>query len=115
MKKKPLISVIITYYKKKLFISKTLKSILNQTYKNYELIFVYDDTDKTDDNTDSVDKNEESAWWVKNFPTMCLVFIGLLGASMAYYSKKKSDDKKDNEQSEEPLLDNDDDKNINNA
>lgn len=48
MKKKPLISVIITYYKKKLFISKTLKSILNQTYKNYELIFVYDDTDKTD-------------------------------------------------------------------
>tara|TARA_Y100000389_G_scaffold205031_1_gene262178 strand:+ start:2252 stop:3007 length:756 start_codon:yes stop_codon:yes gene_type:complete len=48
MKKKPLISVIITYYKKRLFLSKTLKSILNQTYKNYELIFVYDDTDKTD-------------------------------------------------------------------
>ena len=48
MKKKPLISVIITYYKKKLFLSKTLKSILNQTYKNYELIFVYDDEDKTD-------------------------------------------------------------------
>ena len=48
MKKKPLISVIITYYKKKLFLNKTLKSILNQTYKNYELIFVYDDADKTD-------------------------------------------------------------------
>lgn len=48
MKKKPLISIIITYYKKKSFINKTLKSIQNQTYKNYEIIFVYDDKDKKD-------------------------------------------------------------------
>ena len=46
--KKPLISIIITYYKKKLFLKKTIKSILKQTYKNYELIFVYDDEDKSD-------------------------------------------------------------------
>ena len=45
---KPLISIIITYYKKKDFILKTLKTINNQTYKNYELIFVYDDEDLTD-------------------------------------------------------------------
>ena len=31
MKKKPLISIVITYYKKKDFIKKTLESILNQT------------------------------------------------------------------------------------
>ncbi len=48
MKKKYLISIIITYYKKKSFLSRTLSSILNQTYKNYELVFVYDDEDKTD-------------------------------------------------------------------
>ena len=43
---KPKVSVIITYYKKKKFIEKTLSSILSQTYKNIELIMVYDDTDK---------------------------------------------------------------------
>ena len=44
----PYISIIITYYKKRNFISKTLKAIKKQTYKNYELIFVYDDNDLTD-------------------------------------------------------------------
>ena len=48
MNKEPLVSVIITYYKKKLFLKNTLKSILNQTYKNYEIIFVFDDEDKND-------------------------------------------------------------------
>ena len=48
MKKKPLISIVVTYYKKKKFIKKTLNSILNQSYKNYEIIFVYDDEDKED-------------------------------------------------------------------
>ena len=48
MNKEPLVSVIITYYKKKPFLKNTLKSILNQTYKNYEIIFVFDDEDKND-------------------------------------------------------------------
>ena len=48
MKKEPFISVIITYYKKKLFLRETLQSILNQSYKNYEIIFVFDDKDKND-------------------------------------------------------------------
>ena len=48
MNKEPLVSVIITYYKKKHFLKNTLKSILNQTYKNYEIIFVFDDEDKND-------------------------------------------------------------------
>ncbi len=46
MKSKPLISIILTYYKKKSFLKKTLKSISDQSFKNYELIFVYDDDDK---------------------------------------------------------------------
>ncbi len=48
MKKKPLVSVIITYFKKKDFIKKTLKSIFDQTYKNFEVIFVFDDDDTAD-------------------------------------------------------------------
>jgi teichuronic acid biosynthesis glycosyltransferase TuaG len=44
----PQVSVIITYYKKKNYILKTVNSILNQTYKNFEVIFVYDDKDKKD-------------------------------------------------------------------
>ena len=43
--KKKLISIIIPYYKKKLFISKTIKTILSQSYKNFEIIIIYDDTD----------------------------------------------------------------------
>ena len=46
--KEPLVSVIITYYKKRKYIRKTLKSILDQTYKNFELIFIYDDTNNED-------------------------------------------------------------------
>ena len=48
MKTKPLVSIIITYYKKKSFIKKTLNSLLNQNYSNYEVIFVYDDENLED-------------------------------------------------------------------
>ena len=44
----PLISVIISYYKKRLFLQKTLNSIKKQSYKNYEVIFVFDDDNKMD-------------------------------------------------------------------
>ncbi len=50
MKKNPLISIIITYYRKKQFIEETINSILSQSYKNYELIFVYDDKEKNEIN-----------------------------------------------------------------
>ena len=43
-----LISIIIPFYKKKLFIKKTIDSVALQTYKNYEVILVYDDPDKSD-------------------------------------------------------------------
>ena len=43
-----LISIIIPFYKKKKFFKKTIESIKKQTYKNYEVIFVYDDPNKED-------------------------------------------------------------------
>ena len=46
--KKKLISVILTYYKKKIFIQKTINSLLNQSHKRYQLICVYDDEDLDD-------------------------------------------------------------------
>ena len=43
-----LVSVIIPYYKKRKFISETLDSAVNQSYKNLEIIIIYDDIKKTD-------------------------------------------------------------------
>ena len=43
-----LVSVIIPYFKKKNFITKTINSIKNQTYKNLEIIIIYDDEDHSD-------------------------------------------------------------------
>ena len=48
MIKKPLISIIITYFDKLEYIKKTLESVLAQSYKNYELIFIYDDNNLND-------------------------------------------------------------------
>ena len=43
-----LLTVILPYFKKKKFIKKTLDSIINQTFKNFELIIIYDQKDKSD-------------------------------------------------------------------
>ena len=43
-----LISVIVPYFRKKIFILKTLNSILEQSYKNLEIILIYDDPNLTD-------------------------------------------------------------------
>ena len=42
-----LISVVIPYYKKQ-FIDVSIKSVINQTYSNLEIIFIYDNNDKSD-------------------------------------------------------------------
>jgi teichuronic acid biosynthesis glycosyltransferase TuaG len=43
-----LVSVIMPYYKKRNFFLESIYSALNQTYRNTEIIIVYDDTDDTD-------------------------------------------------------------------
>ena len=43
-----LVSVIIPYYQKRKFISETINSALNQSYKNLEILIIYDDEDCSD-------------------------------------------------------------------
>ena len=43
-----LVTVIIPYFKKRSYIKKTLESILNQSYQNFEIILIYDDESYSD-------------------------------------------------------------------
>ena len=43
-----LVSIIIPYYRKKPFFEKTIDSINSQTYKNFEIILIYDDDNRSD-------------------------------------------------------------------
>ena len=45
-----LVSVIIPYYRKRDFISRTIESVLKQSYKNFEILIIYDDNSDTDFN-----------------------------------------------------------------
>ena len=44
----PPVSIIISYFKKKKFFEKTIDSIINQTYQNFEVIVIYDDSDRSE-------------------------------------------------------------------
>ena len=43
-----LVSIIIPYYKKKLYIEETLNSAINQTYKETEIIIIFGDPGNDD-------------------------------------------------------------------
>lgn len=62
-----LVSIILPYYKKLAYIHKTLDSIRKQTYKNYELVIIYDDTDLNDLYTlQEITKNDPKIKIIKN-------------------------------------------------
>lgn len=43
-----LVSIIIPYFKKREFIKQTINSVINQTYKNIEILIIYDDENNED-------------------------------------------------------------------
>ena len=43
-----LVTIIIPFYQKRKFFSKTINSILNQSYKKFKIIIIYDDENKKD-------------------------------------------------------------------
>ena len=43
-----LVSIITPYFRKKEFFKQTVKSVQNQTYKNIEMIVIYDDENLND-------------------------------------------------------------------
>ena len=40
------VSIIIPYFRNFNFFKKTIKSVLDQSYQNYEIIIIYDDPEK---------------------------------------------------------------------
>lgn len=94
--KNPLISIILTYYKKRNFIERTIRSLSNQSYKKYQLIIVYDDIDKTDLNflkkKLSKIKNKKIIVNKKNFGVAESRNIGLKNVKGAFTAFLDADD-----------------------
>ena len=44
----PIVSIILPYYRKINYIKKTINSILNQSFKDFEIILIYDDENLQD-------------------------------------------------------------------
>ena len=47
-KKKAFVSIIMPYFNKKIFFKESLNSVLEQSFKNYEIIIIFDGDDETD-------------------------------------------------------------------
>ncbi len=66
-----LVSVIIPYYKKRKYIINSIKSALNQTYENLEIIIVYDDENQNDlDLIQEIKKKDKRIFIIKNLKTI---------------------------------------------
>ena len=70
-----LVSIIIPYYKKKKYISTTINSAISQSYKNIEIIIVYDDENYDDLKLlEEIKKKDERIRIIKNKKKWELVF-----------------------------------------
>ena len=64
---KDLVSIIIPYYKKSKYILKTINSILNQSYNQFEIIIIYDDENLSElDYLEKLFKSEKKIKIIKN-------------------------------------------------
>ncbi len=66
-----LVSIVIPYYKKKEYILKTINSILNQSYDQYEILIIYDDENFSDlSYLEKLFKSEKKIRIIKNAQTI---------------------------------------------
>jgi len=90
----PLVSVIMSNYNGERFVAQTIKSVLNQTYSNFEFIIIDDcSTDRSRDIICSyTDKRIQTYFFDRN-EQMCFAFnYGLEYGTGKYYARIDSDD-----------------------
>ena len=98
MLKMPLVSFVVTSYNYENFVIKTLESIKNQTYKNFEIIVV--DDCSSDNSTDKIEeyisRNQDIRITLikndKNLGQLASMLIGLKAAQGQFISFIDSDD-----------------------
>ena len=75
----PLVSVIMPYYKKINFVINAINSVLNQSYQNFELILIYDDTNLSDlEIIKNKFKNNTKLKIIKNSENLELEYLEIL-------------------------------------
>lgn len=91
-----LVSVIVPYFKKKKFINESLNSAINQSYKNIEIIIIYDDQNRDDLDYLNKLKDKDSRISIiineKNFGAGISRNIGISKARGKYIAFLDSDD-----------------------
>jgi len=90
--KEPLISLIITYYNMGDFIKDCVESILNQTYKNYEIIIVNDCSDEKNTKILQDIKEAKIINMQKNKGQLCALCEGLKIAKGEFICMVDADD-----------------------
>ena len=89
---KPLISIIITYYNMGKYIDSCIKSINNQTYKNFEVIIVDDASDEENSNKLQNIKNAKIIKLEENKGQLCALCEGLKVAKGEFICMVDADD-----------------------
>ncbi len=86
-------SIIIPTYNRASFIEKTIRSVLNQTYQNFELILVDDgSTDNTEEIVKNIDNKKINYYKIKNSERGFARNFGTLHSSGGYITFLDSDD-----------------------
>ena len=90
----PLISIVIPTYNRSLFLERSIKSIINQTYQNWEIIVI--DNNSTDDTDLVLEKYKEKKILIKKINNEGIIAksrnLGIKLAKGEYIAFLDSDD-----------------------
>ena len=94
--KKPLVSIILSIYNDEKFIKKSINCLLNQTYKNIEIIIINDgSTDKSQKILKVFEKNYKNIYLINNKKNIGLtksLNIGIKKSKGKYIARQDCDD-----------------------